>query len=61
MAASKQFYLLGEDPVTSSKEIDISSVSDEDDLRHTIAAHFAIVQSSGMMRLVPRDASQELY
>ncbi|KAF2999609.1 hypothetical protein G7054_g10211 [Neopestalotiopsis clavispora] len=48
MAASKQFYLLGEDPVTSSKEIDISSVSDEDDLRHTIAAHFAIVQSSGV-------------
>lgn len=44
--AARQFYLLGEDPSTA-KEIDISTVSDEEDLKHTIAAHFAIVQSSG--------------
>lgn len=48
MSTSKQFYLLGEDPLTAFKEIDISSVTDEDDLRHTIAAHFAIVQSAGV-------------
>ncbi|KAK6064245.1 cytochrome P450 [Seiridium cupressi] len=48
MAAPKQFYLLGEDPSTACKEIDISSVHDEEDLRHTVAAHFAIVQPSGV-------------
>lgn len=48
MATTKQFYLLGEDPSTS-REIDITSISDEDDLKHTVAAHFAIVKSSGMI------------
>jgi hypothetical protein len=50
MSTTKQFHLLGEDPTTASKEIDITPVHDEDDLKHTVAAHFAIVQSSGTLR-----------
>lgn len=45
---SKQFHLLGEDPATHAKEIDIATVTDEDELRHVIAANFAIVQPSGI-------------
>jgi hypothetical protein len=43
---AKLFYLLGEDPSTA-KEIDISSITDEDELRHTVSAHFAIVEPRG--------------
>ncbi|KAJ5168035.1 uncharacterized protein N7482_003629 [Penicillium canariense] len=43
----QQFYLLG-NPVTSAKEIEIDSNTDLDGLKHLIAAHFAIVEPSGI-------------
>jgi hypothetical protein len=44
---AKQFYLLGE-PVSSARNIDVDPKSDLDGLKDLIAAHFAIVESSGM-------------
>lgn len=44
--AATQFYLLGDDPSTA-REIDISSVTDEDELRHIVSAHLAIVEPKG--------------
>jgi hypothetical protein len=41
-----QFYLLGED-VSSARNIDIDPKSDLEDLKHLIAAHFAIVEPNG--------------
>jgi hypothetical protein len=45
--ASKQFYLLGEEP-SVTKHIEVSALIDEEDLRHLIASHFAIVDPQGM-------------
>ncbi|KAJ6148001.1 hypothetical protein N7497_009983 [Penicillium chrysogenum] len=44
---AKQFYLLGE-PVSSARNIDVDPKSDLDGLKDLIAAHFAIVESSGI-------------
>ncbi|CAG8288375.1 unnamed protein product [Penicillium olsonii] len=44
---AKQFYLLGE-PVSSARNIDIDPASSLEDLKDLIAAHFAIVESSGI-------------
>lgn len=44
--AVQQFYLLGE-PVTSTREIEISSNLDLDGLKHLIASYFAIVEPNG--------------
>ncbi|KAL4790307.1 cytochrome P450 [Aspergillus venezuelensis] len=44
---SQQFYLLGE-PVSSARTIELDDVKDLDDLRTLIAAHFAIVEPSGI-------------
>ncbi|KAJ5632842.1 hypothetical protein N7490_009181 [Penicillium lividum] len=43
----QRFYLLG-NPVTSAKEIEIETKTDLDELRHLIAAHFAIVEPNGI-------------
>lgn len=45
--AVQQFYLLGE-PITSAREIDISSNLDLDGLKHLVASYFAIVEPNGM-------------
>ncbi|KAH8649314.1 cytochrome P450 [Xylariales sp. PMI_506] len=45
--ASKQFYLLGETP-SGAREIEIPNQIEEDDLRHLIASHFAIVDAKGV-------------
>jgi hypothetical protein len=45
---AKQFYLLGE-PVSSARNIDVDPTSDLDGLKDLIAAHFAIVESSGKL------------
>nr|XP_001393058.2 cytochrome P450 monooxygenase [Aspergillus niger CBS 513.88] len=44
---SQTFYLLGESP-SSAKEIQIDPSATIDDLKHLIAAHFAIVEPSGI-------------
>lgn len=44
----KQFYFLGES-VSSARSIDIDSANDLEALQGLIAAHFAIVEPSGMM------------
>jgi hypothetical protein len=44
---AKQFYLLGEE-VSSARNIDVDPKSDLGDLKHLIAAHFAIVEPNGM-------------
>ncbi|CAG8060285.1 unnamed protein product [Penicillium olsonii] len=44
---AKQFYLLGE-PVSSARNIDVDPASSLEDLKDLIAAHFAIVESSGI-------------
>ncbi|KAJ9492643.1 hypothetical protein VN97_g604 [Penicillium thymicola] len=44
---AKQFYLLGE-PVSSVRNIDVDPKSDLGGLKDLIAAHFAIVESSGI-------------
>ncbi|KAE8362814.1 cytochrome P450 [Aspergillus caelatus] len=43
----QQFYLLGE-PSSSAREIEIESSLDIEGLQHLIAAHFAIVEPSGI-------------
>ncbi|QKX56912.1 uncharacterized protein TRUGW13939_04020 [Talaromyces rugulosus] len=43
----QKFYLLGE-PISSSKDIDVDPAISIDDLQHLIAAHFAIVEPSGI-------------
>lgn len=44
-----QFYLLGDSPSTSQDiEIDGSQQQDYDSIRHLVAAHFAIVEHSGI-------------
>jgi hypothetical protein len=43
---TKLFHLLGE-PITTAKEIQFESTATYDDLRHLIAAHFAIVEPDG--------------
>ncbi|KAJ5458274.1 hypothetical protein N7475_009662 [Penicillium sp. IBT 31633x] len=45
--SAKQFYLLG-DPVSSAKNIDVDPKSNVDGLKDLIAAHFAIVEPSGI-------------
>ncbi|EMR62138.1 putative cytochrome p450 protein [Eutypa lata UCREL1] len=45
--STQKFYLLGEDP-SSAKEIDIPPQTDEESLRHLVAAHFAIVDPKGI-------------
>ncbi|KAI1180701.1 cytochrome P450 [Nemania sp. FL0916] len=42
-----QFYLLGEDP-TTARDIEIPDQIDQEDLRHLIASHFAIVEPQGV-------------
>lgn len=42
----QRFYLLG-NPVTSGIEIEIESNINLDELKHLIAAHFAIVEPNG--------------
>ncbi|GAD98051.1 cytochrome P450 monooxygenase, putative [Paecilomyces variotii No. 5] len=44
---TKQFYLLGEE-ISSAKELDLDSSLDLDGLKHLIAAHFAIVEPTGI-------------
>ncbi|CAI7622662.1 unnamed protein product [Penicillium bialowiezense] len=44
---AKQFYLLGED-VSSARNIDVDPTSGLEDLKHLIAAHFAIVEPNGI-------------
>jgi hypothetical protein len=46
---AKQFYLLGEDN-SSPLEIQFDALCDYETLRQTVAAHFAIVEPSGMTR-----------
>lgn len=48
---AKQFYLLGE-PVSSARNIDVDPKSDLGGLKDLIAAHFAIVESSGIFQVV---------
>lgn len=48
---AKQFYLLGE-PVSSARNIDVDPKSDLGGLKDLIAAHFAIVESSGMFEAI---------
>lgn len=48
---AKQFYLLGE-PVSSARNIDVDPKSDLGALKDLIAAHFAIVESSGKFEAV---------
>jgi len=43
---AKQFYLLGEE-VSSARNIDVDPKSDLEELKHLIAAHFAIVEPNG--------------
>jgi hypothetical protein len=50
--SSQQFYLLGE-PAVSARQISIDAKSDLGQLKHLIAAHFAIVEPSGPSRIVP--------
>ncbi|CAG7985964.1 unnamed protein product [Penicillium salamii] len=45
---AKQFYLLGE-AVSSARNIDIDPASGLEDLKHLIAAHFAIVEPNGWL------------
>ncbi|PYH99432.1 cytochrome P450 [Aspergillus ellipticus CBS 707.79] len=45
--SSQQFYLLGE-PVSSAKDITIDATLDFDQLRHLVAAYFAIVEPDGI-------------
>lgn len=42
------FHLLG-DPESSSKDIQVDSKGDVFDLKNLVAAHFAIVESNGML------------
>lgn len=49
--SAKQFYLLG-DPVSSAKNIDVDPKSNVDGLKDLIAAHFAIVEPSGMFEAI---------
>lgn len=43
---AKLFFLLGED-VSSARNIDVDPTSGLEDLKHLIAAHFAIVEPNG--------------
>jgi hypothetical protein len=43
---AKQFYLLGE-AVSSARNIDVDPTNDLEDLKHLIAAHFAVVEPNG--------------
>ncbi|KAK3387849.1 cytochrome P450 [Podospora didyma] len=45
--SAKLFYLLGE-PVSTAKEIEVASSLSEDDLKHLVASHFAIVVPDGI-------------
>jgi hypothetical protein len=45
--SSQQFYLLGE-PAASARQISIETKSDVDQLKHLIAAHFAVMEPSGL-------------
>ncbi|KAH7313836.1 cytochrome P450 monooxygenase [Stachybotrys elegans] len=45
--SSTLFYLLGEDPSTT-REIEVASSLDHVELQHLVAAHFAIVEPSGI-------------
>ncbi|EAW17263.1 cytochrome P450 [Aspergillus fischeri NRRL 181] len=44
---TKLFHLLGE-PISTAKEIQFESMTTYEDLRHLIAAHFAIVEPNGI-------------
>lgn len=46
---AKQFYLLGE-AVSSAKNIDFDPTSGLEDLKHLIAAHFAVVEPNGRLK-----------
>lgn len=45
--STQQFYLLGE-PESSAKYIDLEGSLDLDSLKNLIAAHFAIVEPTGV-------------
>ncbi|KAI1084818.1 cytochrome P450 [Whalleya microplaca] len=45
--SSVQFYLVGEDPI-KARDIEIPPQTDDEGLRHLIAAHFAIVDPKGI-------------
>lgn len=42
----QRFYLLG-NPATSAIEIEVESNTDLDGLKHSVAAHFAIIEPNG--------------
>lgn len=44
--SSQQFYLLGE-AASSARTIDVDSQSSVEQLKHLVAAHFAIVEPNG--------------
>jgi hypothetical protein len=46
---AKQFYLLGE-AVSSARNIDFDPTSGLEDLKHLIAANFAVVEPNGWLK-----------
>lgn len=44
--SSQQFYLLGE-AASSAKTIEVDTKSSVEQLKHLVAAHFAIVEQNG--------------
>jgi hypothetical protein len=46
---AKQFYLLGE-AVSSARNIDFDPTSGLEDLKHLIAANFAVVEPNGRLK-----------
>ncbi|KAF7586460.1 hypothetical protein BBP40_008820 [Aspergillus hancockii] len=55
----QQFYLLGE-PISSTREIVVDSTLDTEGLQHLIAAHFAIVEPSGIGFQVNDSAANDI-
>lgn len=47
--SSQQFYLLGE-AASSAKTIEVDTKSSVEQLKHLVAAHFAIVEPNGQLQ-----------
>lgn len=50
--SANQFHLLGEH-VSTAQDIDISDLTDLEDVQHLVASYFAIVDSRGKEKKMP--------